>query len=1271
MNTGNESHLSDSDVWQSYSATESLRNGDVTTSSLAAKGFRSVRPNLQDKRSPTPNYMAVNGNGGITGSYYSHLQRPFSPMSYPPPPSLSPSLGLLTHARSTEVRSPGSPRMSCPPPATPAEGYQEVPGAPMGGEGGKAPHHAGIGPVNESGIPIAIRTTVDRPKDWYKSMFKQIHVVHKPENENMDPYNTTHTVVNTDRHHRSAPDYRPAKSLQTYAPPQTHTYRPMTKSVSDNSTCNVFRNTNSLTSPSPMPPTPPPILSSAHVRERERERDRGTIDRGTRDKNQYGPPDRKVDTRKYRAEPRSIFDYEPGKSSILEQERQSSQQASTDRNTDRPSSVHSSTSDYRKRRKSEVAAQQPRPASTLTTSQSTSSSLSGHNSTTSHHPVSWPVESPRSSSYSSGLNSSGRPSEPPRSSSYSSGLRKPVASSSPASPSKAKGGDISNTYSAHFSCPGPSPGPNHNTSHNSVFPCLNDEAFDCVVPPEGSDESPDVCLKNGWQAHVQSQNAEAWSSAEEKPTSPKVKSWSCDDLLAEDRGCPGGSVGSQVRSESVDFLSREQQGKDLSVCDSPLRERTQHHSAHDAPGFLKLYKKMHHINRQDLIGSQSSQVICSVKARILEYESELHKDRLAGWRGYSEEVPQDMVHNRISEFESLIQKSKSMPNLGGGGEGEATLGGPSGRGSSPQRCFSIESLLDEDPPARNRPEGQPHYPRINAPTTNNCVPIHIQITGDHHHVYPQRPASQQEVYSDSDHDAIRSNLSDFIQIEGSSFCSESDYDRCSRTSSESPYGSGHYHHQHRHHNLNHNQQKHLVSNCKGRCPASYTRFSTMLKHERAKQLTAEDPESAQSKLAFLVSPVPFRRKRGSPPHSHRQTVSTHSRPPPCYKSSMYEALDEALRDIYEHIRAERRRGSLPDNRILHKLLDKLLPDIPERSSSLRALCRHSPSPGLSPVPGPQSLEQEQPYPSQPDGMPSPTCYQPEYSRLSHSASYHLTDPNNNSHVCEDDDYQDQDPTRGHSYADGGRHTPQIRIPTPEVREPARAVYDFKAQTVKELTFRKGETVYIIRQIDNNWYEGEHRGLLGIFPISYVEKIPVSKKQQPARPPPPAQVREIGEAVARYNFNADTNVELSLRKGERVILLSQVDQNWYEGKIPGSNKQGIFPVTYVDVVVKKSPTAKNPADHYLEPSSLPESLSADRIHPVGSAKRPLFTQDALNCGGEAFQVLYNYAPRNEDELELKEGDIVDVMERCDDGWFVGTSRRSTFFGTFPGNYVKRL
>lgn len=41
---------------------------------------------------------------------------------------------------------------------------------------------------------------------------------------------------------------------------------------------------------------------------------------------------------------------------------------------------------------------------------------------------------------------------------------------------------------------------------------------------------------------------------------------------------------------------------------------------------------------------------------------------------------------------------------------------------------------------------------------------------------------------------------------------------------------------------------------------------------------------------------------------------------------------------------------------------------------------------------------------------------------------------------------------------------------------------------------------------------------------------------------------------------------------------------------------------------------------------------------------------------SFQALYSYVPQNEDELELKEGDLVSVMEKCDDGWFVGMCRR---------------
>ncbi|XP_036911100.1 sorbin and SH3 domain-containing protein 2 isoform X6 [Sturnira hondurensis] len=268
--------------------------------------------------------------------------------------------------------------------------------------------------------------------------------------------------------------------------------------------------------------------------------------------------------------------------------------------------------------------------------------------------------------------------------------------------------------------------------------------------------------------------------------------------------------------------------------------------------------------------------------------------------------------------------------------------------------------------------------------------------------------------------------------------------------------------------------------------------------------------------------------------------------------------------------------------------------------------------------------------------------------------------------------KDRESPRSYSstLSDLGRSAPRERRGTPEKEKlPAKAVYDFKAQTSKELSFKKGDTVYILRKIDQNWYEGEHHGRVGIFPISYVEKLTPPEKAQPARPPPPAQPGEIGEAIAKYNFNADTNVELSLRKGDRVILLKRVDQNWYEGKIPGTNRQGIFPVSYVEVV--KRNTGKG-AEDYPDPP-IPHSYSSDRIHSLSSNKpqRPVFTHENIHGGGEPFQALYNYTPRNEDELELRESDVIDVMEKCDDGWFVGTSRRTKFFGTFPGNYVKRL
>lgn len=63
---------------------------------------------------------------------------------------------------------------------------------------------------------------------------------------------------------------------------------------------------------------------------------------------------------------------------------------------------------------------------------------------------------------------------------------------------------------------------------------------------------------------------------------------------------------------------------------------------------------------------------------------------------------------------------------------------------------------------------------------------------------------------------------------------------------------------------------------------------------------------------------------------------------------------------------------------------------------------------------------------------------------------------------------------------------------------------------------------------------------------------------------------------------------SFPQGERITLIRRVDENWYEGRISGTSRQGIFPVTYVEVL--KRPVVKNAIDYPDPPVSLSPSRS---------------------------------------------------------------------------------
>uniref|UniRef100_A0AC35FKR0 SH3 domain-containing protein n=1 Tax=Panagrolaimus sp. PS1159 TaxID=55785 RepID=A0AC35FKR0_9BILA len=71
----------------------------------------------------------------------------------------------------------------------------------------------------------------------------------------------------------------------------------------------------------------------------------------------------------------------------------------------------------------------------------------------------------------------------------------------------------------------------------------------------------------------------------------------------------------------------------------------------------------------------------------------------------------------------------------------------------------------------------------------------------------------------------------------------------------------------------------------------------------------------------------------------------------------------------------------------------------------------------------------------------------------------------------------------------------------------------------------------------------------------------------------------------------------------------------------------------------------------------KKANLDRSHQIQQheKRRQHFSGPArmVPKNAETYRALYPYKPEHSDELELQENDIIFVVEKCDDGWFIGT------------------
>ncbi|XP_019851340.1 PREDICTED: rho guanine nucleotide exchange factor 37-like [Amphimedon queenslandica] len=125
---------------------------------------------------------------------------------------------------------------------------------------------------------------------------------------------------------------------------------------------------------------------------------------------------------------------------------------------------------------------------------------------------------------------------------------------------------------------------------------------------------------------------------------------------------------------------------------------------------------------------------------------------------------------------------------------------------------------------------------------------------------------------------------------------------------------------------------------------------------------------------------------------------------------------------------------------------------------------------------------------------------------------------------------------------------------------ARAVHKFVGVSEEELSFSPGESILLIKRVDENWLEGELDGRIGIFPKNRV-KVEVGSPSLSSE----SALARSGRAcaVALNDFPGDCPGDLPLLQGQIVELLGNIGSGWSRGKIDESI--GIFPTSFVEIL----------------------------------------------------------------------------------------------------------
>uniref|UniRef100_H2Y7C6 Cytoplasmic protein n=1 Tax=Ciona savignyi TaxID=51511 RepID=H2Y7C6_CIOSA len=159
-------------------------------------------------------------------------------------------------------------------------------------------------------------------------------------------------------------------------------------------------------------------------------------------------------------------------------------------------------------------------------------------------------------------------------------------------------------------------------------------------------------------------------------------------------------------------------------------------------------------------------------------------------------------------------------------------------------------------------------------------------------------------------------------------------------------------------------------------------------------------------------------------------------------------------------------------------------------------------------------------------------------------------------------------------------------------------------------------------------------------------------------------------VALYDYTAKETAELSIKKNETLVLLDAKNIWW---KVRNSNfKIGLVPSNYLRRDKGKGESLVNRIGKPIKILKIKNTGGGEPQNPgpISNYKPPADGGDGTHTN-EEYVSKFNYDATKDDELTLRKGMRIIVIQKEPDGWWFGKdAERPGKPGYFPSNYVEK-